>query len=166
MKQPKIIPVILCVTMLTACTEPNGAPGKGILNGGSLNKTDVGTAVGVVGGGVLGSAIGGGVGRVAATIGGALLGGYLGNSVGKSLDNADLATYDQASQRAMETGHSQSWKNSSTGHHGTVYPQKSYVSETGDTCRAYTQTIVIDGKSHKAHGTACRMDDGTWEIVD
>src|SRR5690348_8523250 len=99
----KLITIALTASLLTACTQPNGAPNSGIMNGGGLNKTDVGTAAGVIGGGVLGSTIGGGHGKIAATILGAGLGGLIGHSVGSSLDNADQAAYAAKTQQALET---------------------------------------------------------------
>lgn len=164
MQYSKSITLLLTATLLTACTEPNGAPGRGVERGGALNKTNVGTAVGAIGGGVLGSAIGGGAGQVVATIGGALLGGMLGNSVGQSLDNADMASYDRASQKALESGRSRTWRHGNK--HGTVTPHKRYTNNAGQYCREYSQTIVVDGRTHKGYGTACREDDGSWQIVD
>jgi len=164
MRYSKYIAVVLTASMLTACTEPNGAPGRGIENGGTLSKTDVGTAVGAIGGGVLGSTIGGGAGRVAAVIGGTLLGGILGNSIGQSMDRADMASYDQASQSAMETGHARSWRNGDN--RGTFVPHHRYTNDEGQYCRAYTQTIYINGEKHIGHGTACREEDGVWRIVE
>jgi surface antigen len=162
MTHSKIILCIPAIAMLCACSTD----GSGIMNGGSLNKSDIGTAAGVIGGGVIGSTIGSGAGQVAATIGGALLGGMLGNNIGHSLDNADRAAYDNASQNALETGKSKSWKNSHTGHRGTIHPHKSYTNDSGEYCREYTQSIYVSGKRHEGHGTACRQDDGTWQIVD
>src|SRR5579872_2266695 len=129
MQNTRLIGLLLTASMLTACTEPNGAPGRGIENGGALSKTDVGTAVGAIGGGVLGSTIGGGAGKVAAVIGGTLLGGILGNAVGSSMDRADMASYEQASQNAMETGHTRSWSNGDN--HGTVVPHRHYTNDEG-----------------------------------
>jgi surface antigen len=166
MKACKLILCTLSTTTLIACTEPDGSPGRGITRGGALSKSDVGTAVGVVGGGLLGSTIGSGSGQVVATIGGALLGGFLGNTIGASLDSTDRANYDRASQRAMETGRAQSWRNSASGNSGTVYPKKRYVNDSGAYCREYTQNITVDGKTHKGRGTACRLEDGTWDIVE
>jgi surface antigen len=166
MKHTRILAALLAASMLTACTEPNGAPGRGIENGGALSKTDVGTAVGVVGGGLVGSAIGGGAGQVVAIIGGGLLGGFLGNQIGQSLDNADRARYDSASQQAMETGQSRAWSNHESGHHGRITPHKRYRNDEGQYCRQYTQTIYVDGKARRGKGTACRQQDGTWKIVE
>lgn len=165
MRHSKLLACALTATMLTACTEPNGAPSKGVMNGGNLNKSDISTAAGALAGGVIGYQFGGGVGQVLATAGGALLGGALGNMLGKSLDNDDMASYDQASQRAMETGKTNSWKNTQSGNSGTIYPNKRYTNADGQYCREYTQTIVVEGRSHKGHGTACREADGTWQII-
>ena len=164
MKNSKPVAIMLSAIMLVSCTEPNGAPGRGFEHGGALNKEDVGTAVGVVGGGIIGSTIGGGAGRTIAIIGGGLLGGILGNSVGKSLDRADMASYEQASQNAMETGHTRTWKNGDN--HGKIVPYKRYTNDEGQYCREYTQTIYVGDERHQGHGTACRESDGTWRIVE
>ncbi len=164
MKYTRLTAALLTASLLSACTEPNGAPGKGIENGGALSKTDVGVAAGVVTGGLLGSAVGNGAGQVAAVIGGGLLGGMLGGAIGNSMDNADRAAYDRASQRSMQTGSTQSWKNTKTGHHGTITPKAKYKDDAGMYCRDYTQTIYVGGKKQKGHGTACRDADGTWSV--
>jgi len=166
MTPQKLIVIALTASLLAGCTEPDGSPGRGIMNGGALSKSDVGTAAGVIGGGVIGSTIGSGAGQVAATIGGALLGGMLGNSIGSSLDRADMDSYDRASQRAMETGRTQSWRNSSSGNRGSIHPRKRYRNDEGQYCREYSQTIYVDGKSHTGHGTACRESDGSWQIIE
>jgi surface antigen len=166
MSHSKFIAIAFTASMLTACTESNSYPGTGVMHGGSFNKADIGTAAGAIGGGVLGYQFGGGAGQALATVGGALLGGALGNSIGTSLDNADRNSYDIASQRAMETGQSQSWKNTHSGNYGTVYPSKRYTSVEGLYCREYNQTIYVDGVKHTGHGTACREEDGTWQIIE
>lgn len=164
MKHSKFIAMVLAASMLTACTEPKGAPGKGIENGGALSKSNVGVAAGVVTGGLLGSAVGSGAGQVAAIIGGGLLGGFLGGAFGDKLDNEDRAEYDRASQASMQTGRTRSWKNTKTGHRGTIVPQAKYKTDDGIYCREYSQTIYVDGKKQKGHGTACRDADGSWTV--
>jgi len=130
MQSSKFIALVVSATMLSACTEPDGSPGRGV------------------------------------TKGGALLGGMLGSSVGSSLDNADRSSYDRASQDAMETGYARKWENRDTGNRGSIRPSKRYRNDEGVYCREYTQTIIVDGRSHKGHGTACRDEDGTWQIVE
>ena len=167
MKNSKVIALIIATSMLTACQQ-GGPPGAGIMNGGSLNKTDVGTAAGAIGGGVIGSTMGRGAGRTAATIGGALLGGMLGNSIGKSLDNADMAAYNATSQKALETaqpGQALPWRNAQSGNSGTVTAGNYYQNAQGQYCREYTQSIVVGGQKQEGFGKACRQPDGSWQIV-
>lgn len=165
MVRSKIIAACAAAALLTtACTEPDGSPGKGVMNGGALNKQEAGVALGVVSGGVLGSMVGSGSGQVLAVVAGGLLGGMLGGSLGQSLDDADKAAYDRASQRAMQNGSVQSWKNAESGNSGTIRPQKRYVNDAGLYCREYSQTIVVDGQTDKGRGTACRGADGAWRL--
>ena len=164
-----LVTALLVTSILTACTQPNGAPNSGVMHGGGFNKADIGTAAGAIGGGVIGSNIGGGKGNIAAIIGGTLLGGVLGNSVGRSLDNADMAAYDTATQRAMETGRSGQtlpWRNTRSGNYGSITPSDYYQTSSGQYCREYSQRITVGGKTQTGYGTACRQPDGTWEIVE
>ena len=166
MKSTQLIATLVTLSMLTACNGQQ--PGTGVMNGGGINKQDVGTLGGAIGGGVLGSMVGHGAGKTAATIGGALLGGVLGNSIGKSLDNADRAEYDRTSQKALETGQpgqTLPWKNSQSGNSGTITPQNYYQNADGQYCREYSQTIVVGGQKQDGYGKACRQSDGTWQIV-
>jgi len=167
MRTSKFIAFALTATMLTACTQPNGAPNSGILNGGGLNKQDVGTGVGAVGGGVLGSMLGKGTGKIAATIIGAGLGGLIGNQVGKSLDNGDRAVAEQNAQKAMETaqpGQSMPWQGQNAS--GNVTPGNYTQNAQGQYCREYSQTIVINGQKQQSYGNACRQPDGSWQITN
>lgn len=160
---------ISVLALLAACTQGGGQPNGGVLQGGGLNKQDIGTVFGGVAGGVLGNQVGGGKGRTAATIAGTLLGAALGNSLGESLDRADMTYYNQTSQQALDsgkTGQAFPWSNTQTGNSGTVTPGNYYKTETGQYCREYSQTITVGGKSQRAFGTACRQPDGTWQIVD
>ncbi len=166
MKNTSAIALISIAAMLAACQQ--GPPGSGAMSGGSINKQDIGTVAGAIGGGVIGSTMGGGAGKTAATIGGALLGGMIGSSIGQSLDRADMAAYNAASQRAMETaqpGQTLPWRNPQSGNHGTITPSNYYQNAQGQYCREYSQTIVVGGQKEQGYGKACRQPDGTWQIV-
>lgn len=167
MQRSKILALILTASIMSGCQQ-GGAPGTGVMSGGSVNKQDVGTVAGAIGGGVIGSTMGRGAGRTAATIGGALLGGMLGSSIGKSLDNADLAAYNATSQKALENaqpGQTLPWRNSQSGNSGTITPSNYYQTADGQYCREYTQTIVVGGQKQEGYGKACRQGDGTWKII-
>jgi surface antigen len=147
--------------MLAACDSQN--PNS------TLNKSNTGTVIGAVGGGLLGSQVGKGSGRLIGVGVGTLLGAALGNQVGSSLDRADMAYYNNTSQRALETaqpGQSLPWNNPQSGNSGTVTPLNYYQTANGQYCREYSQTINVGGQKQEAFGRACRQPDGSWQIVE
>ena len=155
MKQIKYALVALLMTAMTACA------GDGM-------KERIGSVAGAAAGAVAGSNVGSGSGRVAAIAVGTLLGSWIGGEIGKSLDRADRAYMEQTTQKALENGKSgetKTWSNPDSGHSGTVTPQPAYQkAETGEYCREYQQTVMIDGKEESAYGTACRQPDGSWKV--
>jgi surface antigen len=130
-------------------------------------KETAGTVLGGIGGAVLGSQVGGGSGRLIATAVGTLAGAFIGNQIGAGLDKADQAAMVKAEQRAYDApiGQTITWNNPDSGNHGTVTPTRDGTAANGQYCREYQQTVVIDGKSQSAYGTACRQPDGSWKIV-
>ncbi len=132
--------------------------------GGELFGTLVGAALG----GLVGSQIGGGTGNKVAIGAGVLAGGYLGNKVGQSLDCQDQQYHYDTTQNALETqktGTTSTWVNPDSGHKGEVTPTKTYTSADGTACREFTQTIYVDGEYEEVQGTACRQEDGTWQVT-
>ena len=130
-------------------------------------KQTVGTGAGAVAGGLLGSQVGSGSGRLWATGAGVLLGALVGSEVGSSLDRADRAYMQQAQQQAhtASVGDTISWNNPESGNNGTYTVTRDGTSRTtGRYCREYRQTVVIDGRSETAYGTACQNPDGTWQV--
>lgn len=125
------------------------------------------TSVGALGGAAFGGLIAAGAGASAPAIAGAVIGGaLLGGLVGNMLDERDRRLQAEAAQRALESapsGRGVAWNNPDSGHYGTVTPTRTYQS-AGTYCREYQQTVTIDGKSERAHGTACRQADGSWRI--
>jgi surface antigen len=135
---------------------------------GNVSKQGVGMATGaVLGGLVAGKNIGKGSGATVAAIGGTLLGAFIGSEIGKSLDNADLAMLNSTQQQALEFGRDAQpaqWNNPNSGNAGTVTPTRTYYAQSGQPCRQFEQTIIIDGRAESAYGTACRGNDGVWRI--
>jgi surface antigen len=152
------------ILLLTGCYAPGpGQPGYAPPGTYGANNTTAGTLVGAGAGALVGNQFGHGSGRVAATILGGVLGAFAGNAVGRSIDEADLAYANQASQRAFASGQAVQWNNPNNGNSGVVVPQPVYPA--GDTqCRSFEQTIVVDGQSTPANGVACRQPDGTWKV--
>jgi len=111
-------------------------------------------------GGLLGNQVGGGSGRTAAIIVGTLAGAAIGGRVGQSMDDTDRMKA-ALSPENVRTGVNSSWKNPDTGNQYTVTPTRTYDTGSGP-CREYTVDAIVDGRSQKVHGTACRQSDGSW----
>ena len=130
-------------------------------------KQTIGTGAGAVGGGLLGSQIGGGSGRLWSTGAGVLLGALIGSEIGSSLDRADQAYANKAmnSAHTAPVGETVAWNNPETGNRGSYTPVRDGTSTTGRYCREYQQTVIVGGKEQSAYGTACQQPDGSWEVI-
>jgi surface antigen len=165
----RVIIGLIMASFLTACAQQGGGGGFMTRSDGGVSKAGVGTIAGGAAGAIAGSNVGKGKGNIAAIAVGTLLGAALGNNIGGSLDNADLARYNQTSQRALETapsGQQVAWNNPDTGNYGTVTPVNVYQNDAGQYCREYSQTINVGGRNESAYGRACRQGDGSWRIVE
>lgn len=129
----------------------------------------LGGVVGGVLGGVVGSKVGGGTGQNAAIIVGATLGTMWGQDVAKGLSNADKIFHERTTADTLEygePGEEVSWSNPDTGHSGTVTAGDTYRNADGQDCRTFETTVNAEGEARTAEGRACRMADGTWQIVE
>jgi surface antigen len=148
--------------LLAGCAgDPSGVYGPG-------PKENTGTLVGALTGAAIGSQFGGGVGgHVAGALIGAGVGGLVGNRIGASLDEEDRRRAYAAEIQALESGAAGApvgWRNPANGRYGSVVPGP-YYADAGRRCRAFTETIYIDGRPQTARGTACRNPDGTWSPI-
>ncbi|RQD77936.1 RT0821/Lpp0805 family surface protein [Desulfonatronospira sp. MSAO_Bac3] len=140
-----------------------------LLAGCTTQKHTVGgAALGGIGGGVIGSQIGKGTGQTAAIIGGTLLGAALGGYVGSYMDRMDEMDRRNMNQtlETKPTGTTSQWHNPDTQTDYAVTPTETYQRDDGRYCREYTTEVQIGGETEKAYGTACRRDDGAWEIIN
>jgi surface antigen len=156
-----VIPALAGALLVTACqNDGSGGP--------QMNKENVGTLLGGIGGAVLGAQFGSGTGRLVGVAAGALAGAYLGNQIGSSLDKADKAEMEKASTRATTApiGQPISWRNPDSGNSGTVTPTREGTAANGDYCREFQQSVTVSGKTEQAYGTACRQPDGSWKVVN
>ena len=136
---------------------------------GTSGQEVMGTLVGAALGGLVGSQIGHGSGRKVAIGAGVLAGGYLGNRIGNKLSCKDQEYHYDTTQSTLEykpTGGTAAWVNPDTGASGSVTPTGTYISQSGLPCRNFTQTITVDGQREDIQATACRQQNGTWQIVD
>lgn len=154
-----ILLVSLPVTLYAECDPNSNTSGEQV----------VGALLGAAVGGLVGSQIGGGSGKKVAIGAGVLAGGLLGHQIATKMSCKDLEYHNKTTQNSLENkpvGTSSSWQNPDSGHSGTVTPTKTYVAENGKPCREFTQTITVEGQIEEIQATACRQDDGTWQIVD
>lgn len=131
----------------------------------SFSSADIGGVIGGVIGGILGSKIGKGKGNTAATIAGTIIGASIGGSIGASMDEADQYCTGQAFEYAADNQPVQ-WSNPDTRSQYTVTPKKTYTSSSGNYCREYTSTAVVNNREDTVTGTACRDDQGNWQIIN
>lgn len=132
-------------------------------------KQTIGTLLGGGLGALVGSQVGGGKGKMAAVALGAIAGAYMGSEFGKSLDRADKAYAERTAQDSLEynrTKQTSSWNNPDSKASGSFTPTRTFQTAEGRSCREYETSIVVDGKTETATGTACRQPDGTWRVVN
>lgn len=135
-----------------------------MLSGCQTTQEGTGRVIGAIAGGVLGNQVGSGSGKVAATIAGTMLGGYIGGSLGREMDENDRYQANQALETAP-LNHPTSWHNPDSGNDYTVTPTKTYSRNT-QPCREYRTEAWIGGKKETIYGTACRQEDGSWQVSD
>ena len=136
----------------------------------SENET-AGTIVGGVAGAVVGNTFGKGTGRTAATALGAVIGATVGRNIGKSLDETSRRRAGAAAREALDTaevGEAITWENPDNAGgpaHGAATVTRQGADSRGRTCREFQQTVTIGGRQEQSYGTACRDDNGDWQIV-
>lgn len=161
-----IVPVM--ALGLGACAQNSGYGWGGYGGSGGGFGTSTGATLGTLGGAaagaLAGSQIGSGAGNIAATAGGAVLGAILGGELGRRIDRNDQMAAAQAQNQALATNAPITWNDPSGDVYGTVTPVRTYQSG-GRYCREYVHTVYIDGRARDARGTACQLDDGSWQIV-
>ena len=153
----RLTAIFALAVFLAACAGTPEGPGP---------RENTGTLLGAGSGALLGAAVaGGGAGnRLAGAAIGGLVGGLIGNRIGASLDERDKQLAYEAEMSALErspSGTPVGWRNPDSGRYGSVVPGPAYV-QSGRNCRAYTETVYVDGRPQTARGTACRNPDGTW----
>ena len=127
----------------------------------------LGGALGAVAGGYVGSQFGGGLGKTLYTAAGATAGAFIGAAAGPELFGKDLALHHNASLKAVSEGldGSHYWKNPDSGNTGIVRTLGIYKGANGDFCRRYRATVSLKGSISSGEGSACRNDEGQWNIV-
>ena len=145
MKKTFLALTLAATLSLGACASQNGAWPT---IGGQGGKESLGQLAGAIGGGIIGSNVGGGKGQLIATGVGALAGAWLGGELGRSLDKADQQFMSNAVNQAQSApiGEPIQWSNPESGNSGVVTPVRDGFAGN-NYCREYEQTIIVDGLS-------------------
>jgi surface antigen len=129
---------------------------------GRCNRTEIGVALGAATGAAVGSQVADDDDKAIGIIGGLIVGGVIGGLIGHAMDSADEACMGHALEYA-DDGEPVRWQDPN-GYNYKVVPSDTYQS-AGRFCRHYTTSVVINGAPETLSGTACRRDDGNWDIV-
>ncbi|MDH5772502.1 MAG: RT0821/Lpp0805 family surface protein [Rhodospirillaceae bacterium] len=153
----KIIIVLLGASLLGACANNESGSRK------------AGTIIGGVLGGIIGSKMGGGSGRAASIALGAGLGAVLGDEIARRLTERDREMAQATLDDTLENGEpdkNSGWSNPESGNSGTAKAGETYEqAKTGADCRDFETTVFTDDGESTATGTACRNEDGSWQVV-
>jgi surface antigen len=143
----------LCAIFLSAC---NAA--------GPIDNHSSGALIGGVVGGAACSGLGKGHGRIAAAIACTLAGAFIGGAVGSSMDSTDQLRAQRAISETP-TNETVSWYNPNSKTEYKVTPiEHPQTYGDGRTCREFSTTAIIGGKSETVYGTACQQRDGSWQM--
>lgn len=131
---------------------------------GHCNRKEIGTVLGAVVGGAIGSQVGEGSERTVAVIVGSALGAVIGREIGERMDDRDRACIGH-SLELVPVGKSVRWVNETT---RVSYVLSPLAPAKGDAknCRRFHLEATLDGRSRVSKGRACRGGVGTWSIVD
>lgn len=134
----------------------------GVING-QCNRQAVGAVVGGVVGGAIGSQIGKGSGRDIAILVGTVAGAVIGAEIGRDLDRADQACIAHALELAGARQRV-SWPSADNRASYTLTPGSGFT-RNGQACREFSLLRNAGSRSDTTPGRACRMGDGTWQII-
>jgi uncharacterized protein YcfJ len=124
---------------------------------GRCNTDTVMTAIGAVGGAIIGNRTASPENRTIATIVGAVVGGVIGNKIGDAIDDRDRACMGH-SLEVGAIGKTITWTNPKTRIVHTLRP----VADLPGGCRRFE--FVTAGSAKPAIMTACRTPQATWAI--
>jgi len=138
----------------------------------SWNDSRTETLGGVLGGvvgGIVGSKFGKGTGKGVAIVLGATLGAMWGQDIAKGMTDVDKIFSERTTKDTLEygkPGETASWSNPNSGNSGTITADEAYSNDEGKGCRQFETTVNVEGEDRTATGTACRAEDGEWQVID
>lgn len=134
------------------------------ISSGRCDRREVGMVLGAVLGGAVGSTVGHGDSRLIAILVGASVGAVLGREIGRDMDRDDRACLAHGLELVGD-GRPVRWDGARPGVLYTMTPRGSYERD-GLTCRRFTLERAWDGRRQSSRGSACRVSDGEWRMMD
>ncbi len=138
----KYIVAMLSIFLLTSCS--------------GMNKAQTGAVGGAGAGALIGH-------NTEATLIGMAVGTMLGYIVGNEMDKYDREELNHVYERGV-SGQTASWINPDKGNQYQVTPQPAYTGADKQWCRKAEVAAIIDGKTEKTYSTACRDQNGHWQL--
>lgn len=129
---------------------------------GRCNRDEIGTVLGAVAGGAIGSQVADREDRPVAIVIGAVIGAVIGHEIGRSLDDRDFACVGHSLELAKD-GQRVRWVNERT---GVSYVLRPLTSDRKAACRNFELTVSRGGKARSEKRRACRTGEGTWKMID
>ena len=130
-----------------------------------LGGPTVGGLLGAAAGGFVGSQIGQGRGQLAATAVGTLVGFVIGQEVGRTLTGTEETCFSRTFEHVPDR-ETIMWNDPQRGAQYQVMPVRTADASNGMYCREYQAKATVGGKASETYGTACRMPDGSWKLMD
>jgi surface antigen len=96
---------------------------------------------------------------------GASIAKFMNDRAATMLDRRDRDSVGLAADRSFRSGDIAEWENAETGNSGRIDPGPTYRRTTGRLCRQYTHTFWRDKEKRRDNGTACQLEDGSWEVI-
>ena len=131
---------------------------------GRCDRNRVGTVLGAVVGGAIGSQVGNDDNRLIAILAGATIGAIIGHEIGDDMDDRDRACFGH-SLELVGDGRRVRWDGPVSGLRYSLTPGRGFDRD-GRVCRRFT--LVRESGRHRItkHASACRFGEGEWRMVE
>ena len=86
----------------------------------------------------------------------------------QAMSEDDVRLADATVQQALETalsGDTRRWRNATSGHAGSVTPQRTWRNGDGVYCRDFVETLSVGERTARYRDTHCRDAGGIWRPV-
>ena len=129
---------------------------------GTCNREAVGAVVGGVVGGAVGAQAGKRDNQKVAILLGTIAGAVIGAQIGRNLDETDRACIGHSLELAGPNKKI-TWPGADKRTNYLLTPGKGFRQD-GQECREFTLRTTVGGQRETTDGSACRLDDGSWQI--